>query len=67
MESVASHINEMQKLYEEFGSVFDDLTRIYNSKETLGGEKKKLELNVGDMQVDIFPLGSRVSRLWLIQ
>lgn len=25
MEKVASHINEMQKIYEDFGSVFDQL------------------------------------------
>lgn len=25
MEKVASHINEMQKIYEEYGSVFDQL------------------------------------------
>lgn len=25
MEKVASHINEMQKIYEDYGSVFDQL------------------------------------------
>ena len=29
MEAVAEHINEMQKIYEEYGSAFDDLTRLY--------------------------------------
>ena len=29
MEAVAEHINEMQKIYEEYGSVFNDLTRTY--------------------------------------
>ena len=51
MESVAEHINEMQKIYEEFGSVFDDLTRTHSSKQSHGADKKKLELNVGDLQV----------------
>ena len=29
MEAVAEHINEMQKIYEEYGSVFNDLTQRY--------------------------------------
>ena len=29
MEAVAEHINEMQKIYEEYGHVFDELTRQY--------------------------------------
>lgn len=32
MEAVAEHINEMQKIYEEYGSVFEDLIKQY--KET---------------------------------
>ena len=28
MEAVAEHINEMQKIYEEYGNVFDDLIRL---------------------------------------
>lgn len=53
MESVAAHINEMQKIYEEFGAVFDDLSRSSGgSKEGISsGEKRALELNLGDMQV----------------
>ena len=27
MEAVAEHINEMQKIYEEYGQVFDDLMK----------------------------------------
>lgn len=27
MEAVAEHINEMQKIYDEYGNVFDDLTK----------------------------------------
>ena len=53
MESVASHINEMQKIYEEFGNVFDDLMRGHSSRESTTSDKRKLELNVGDMQVII--------------
>ena len=29
MEAVAEHINEMQKIYEEYGTTFDDLTKQY--------------------------------------
>ena len=29
MEAVAGHINEMQKIYEEYGSIFDELMRHY--------------------------------------
>lgn len=29
MEAVAEHINEMQKIYDEYGSVFDELTKSY--------------------------------------
>jgi hypothetical protein len=29
MEAVAEHINEMQKIYEEYGSVFNDLMLTY--------------------------------------
>lgn len=36
MEKVASHINEMQKIHEEFGAVFDQLI----AEQT--GEKKEV-------------------------
>jgi len=29
MEAVAEHINEMQKIYEEYGSTFDELSKHY--------------------------------------
>jgi hypothetical protein len=29
MEAVAEHINEMQKIYEEYGNVFDELSKQY--------------------------------------
>lgn len=40
MNKVASHINEMQKIHEEFGAVFDQLILEQN------GEKKEVERNV---------------------
>ena len=50
MELVAEHINEMQKIYEEFGTTFDEITRCHTPRET-SGERRRLELNVGDLQV----------------
>lgn len=38
MEKVASHINEMQKIYEDYGSVFDQL-----AAEQSGPDKQVLE------------------------
>jgi len=29
MEAVAEHINEMQKIYEEYGTTFDELSKQY--------------------------------------
>ncbi|KAH3735629.1 hypothetical protein DPMN_042164 [Dreissena polymorpha] len=29
MEAVAEHINEMQKIYEEYGAIFDDLSKMF--------------------------------------
>uniref|UniRef100_A0A8C6CW10 TIAM Rac1 associated GEF 1 n=1 Tax=Moschus moschiferus TaxID=68415 RepID=A0A8C6CW10_MOSMO len=44
MNKVASHINEMQKIHEEFGAVFDQLI----SEQT--GEKKEVaDLSMGDL------------------
>lgn len=40
MNKVASHINEMQKIHEEFGAVFDQLILEQS------GEKKEVERNV---------------------
>lgn len=42
MEKVASHINEMQKIYEEFGSVFDQLV----AEQT--GHKEITEISMGE-------------------
>ncbi|XP_045063455.1 rho guanine nucleotide exchange factor TIAM2-like isoform X2 [Coregonus clupeaformis] len=43
MEKVASHINEMQKIYEDYGSVFDQLVA-----EQSGHEKEVTELTMGE-------------------
>uniref|UniRef100_A0A8C8FGL8 TIAM Rac1 associated GEF 2a n=1 Tax=Oncorhynchus tshawytscha TaxID=74940 RepID=A0A8C8FGL8_ONCTS len=43
MEKVASHINEMQKIYEDYGSVFDQLVA-----EQSGPEKEVTELSMGE-------------------
>ena len=32
MEAVAEHINEMQKIYEEYGLIFDDLLRAFKDE-----------------------------------
>lgn len=44
MEKVASHINEMQKLYEDYGTVFDQLVA-----EQSGAEKEVTELSMGEL------------------
>lgn len=33
MEKVASHINEMQKIYEDYGTVFDQLVAEQSGRE----------------------------------
>ncbi|XP_062324916.1 rho guanine nucleotide exchange factor TIAM2 isoform X1 [Osmerus eperlanus] len=43
MEKVASHINDMQKIYEDYGSVFDQLVA-----EQSGHEKEVTELSMGE-------------------
>ncbi|XP_039604093.1 T-lymphoma invasion and metastasis-inducing protein 2-like isoform X2 [Polypterus senegalus] len=43
MEKVASHINEMQKIYEDFGTVFDQLVA-----EQSGPEKEVTEISMGE-------------------
>uniref|UniRef100_A0A8C6P3Z9 TIAM Rac1 associated GEF 1 n=1 Tax=Nothobranchius furzeri TaxID=105023 RepID=A0A8C6P3Z9_NOTFU len=44
MNKVASHINEMQKLHEEYGSVFDQLIN-----EQTADKKEVLDLSMGDL------------------
>ncbi|XP_053317248.1 rho guanine nucleotide exchange factor TIAM2 isoform X2 [Spea bombifrons] len=46
MEKVASHINEMQKIYEDYGTVFDQLVA-----EQTGTEKEVTELSMGELLV----------------
>ncbi|XP_023664284.2 rho guanine nucleotide exchange factor TIAM2 isoform X3 [Paramormyrops kingsleyae] len=43
MEKVASHINEMQKIYEDYGTVFDQLV-----VEQSGTEKEVTEISMGE-------------------
>ncbi|XP_078412986.1 rho guanine nucleotide exchange factor TIAM2 isoform X1 [Cetorhinus maximus] len=44
MEKVASHINEMQKIYEDYGTVFDQLIA-----EQPGTKKEVTELSMGEL------------------
>ncbi|XP_067900909.1 rho guanine nucleotide exchange factor TIAM2-like isoform X1 [Heterodontus francisci] len=44
MEKVASHINEMQKIYEDYGAVFDQLVA-----EQPGTKKEVTELSMGEL------------------
>ncbi|KAM5334727.1 rho guanine nucleotide exchange factor TIAM1 isoform 5-T7 [Glossophaga mutica] len=44
MNKVASHINEMQKIHEEFGAVFDQLIA-----EQTGAKKEVADLSMGDL------------------
>ncbi|XP_075123853.1 rho guanine nucleotide exchange factor TIAM2 isoform X2 [Leptodactylus fuscus] len=46
MEKVASHINEMQKIYEDYGTVFDQLVA-----EQSGTEREVTELSMGELLV----------------
>uniref|UniRef100_A0A8P4GEW5 T-lymphoma invasion and metastasis-inducing protein 2 n=1 Tax=Dicentrarchus labrax TaxID=13489 RepID=A0A8P4GEW5_DICLA len=46
MEKVASHINEMQKIYEDYGSVFDQL-----AAEQSGPHKQVTEISMGEFLV----------------
>uniref|UniRef100_A0A8C5PK37 TIAM Rac1 associated GEF 2 n=1 Tax=Leptobrachium leishanense TaxID=445787 RepID=A0A8C5PK37_9ANUR len=64
MEKVASHINEMQKIYEDYGTVFDQLVA-----EQTGTEKEVTELSMGELLVystvtwlNLFPSLSKARR-----
>ncbi|KAM5229404.1 rho guanine nucleotide exchange factor TIAM2 isoform 2-T2 [Ctenodactylus gundi] len=46
MEKVATHINEMQKIYEDYGTVFDQLVA-----EQSGTEKEVTELSMGELMM----------------
>ena len=48
MEAVAEHINEMQKIYEEYGTVFDDLSKMFRD---LYPYKPNVDLSVGELQM----------------
>ena len=45
MEKVASHINDMQKIYEDFGPVFDQLAAEQNSPDK---EVTSIRLQIGN-------------------
>ncbi|KAL4232685.1 T-lymphoma invasion and metastasis-inducing protein 1 [Mactra antiquata] len=48
MEAVAEHINEMQKIYEEYGAIFDELSKMFKD---LYPAKKACDLSVGELQM----------------
>lgn len=48
MEAVAEHINEMQKIYEEYGAIFDELAKMFKDLYPL---KKAVDLSVGELQM----------------
>ncbi|XP_060603385.1 protein still life, isoform SIF type 1-like isoform X2 [Ruditapes philippinarum] len=48
MEAVAEHINEMQKIYEEYGAIFDELSKMFKE---LYPAKKAVDLSVGELQM----------------
>ncbi|XP_050393235.1 protein still life, isoform SIF type 1 isoform X3 [Patella vulgata] len=48
MEAVAEHINEMQKIYEEYGSIFDDLSTTFKQVHPT---KQPVDLSVGELQM----------------
>ncbi|XP_064601963.1 protein still life, isoform SIF type 1-like isoform X2 [Liolophura sinensis] len=48
MEAVAEHINEMQKIYEEYGSVFDEMAKQYRETHP---HNKNVDLSVGELQM----------------
>lgn len=56
MNKVASHINEMQKIHEEFGAVFDQLIIEQSGEKkevrVRGEEPLTMSLKVRDLQSD---------------
>lgn len=46
METVASHINEMQKIYEDYGSVFEQL-----AAEQSGADRRVTDVSMGEFLV----------------
>lgn len=55
MEKVASHINEMQKIYEDYGSVFDQLVAEQTGHDKEVGKFKSLSLS-STTNVQLFTL-----------
>lgn len=50
MNKVASHINEMQKIHEEYGAVFDQLI----AEQT--GEKKEVKIRLREERAVMVPV-----------
>ncbi|KAK3097345.1 hypothetical protein FSP39_008828 [Pinctada imbricata] len=48
MEAVAEHINEMQKIFEEYGAIFDELSKMFRD---LYPHKRPVDLSVGELQM----------------
>ncbi|XP_064629838.1 protein still life, isoforms C/SIF type 2-like isoform X4 [Lineus longissimus] len=48
METVAEHINEMQKIYEEYGAVFFELMKLYREAHPT---RIPIDLNIGELQM----------------
>lgn len=49
MEKVASHINEMQKIYEDYGAVFDQLVAEQS------GTEKEVQLHIQSERIGVSP------------
>ncbi len=49
MEKVASHINEMQKIYEDYGAVFDQLVAEQS------GTEKAVQLHIQSERIGVSP------------
>ncbi|XP_074662751.1 protein still life, isoforms C/SIF type 2-like isoform X1 [Tubulanus polymorphus] len=48
METVAEHINEMQKIYDEYGAVFHELMKLYKEAHP---NRVPIDLNIGELQM----------------
>lgn len=63
MEKVASHINEMQKIYEDYGTVFDQL-----AAEQSGTDRQVSPyLHTGTKPESVFPRVPCCGRYWCLQ
>ena len=51
MEAVAEHINEMQKIYEEYGSILDEMMKDYRETHPQARASKS-HLNITLFEID---------------